>query len=88
MATPDELRAIHQRLMNDDELRRRASEHIRCETRERNGHWYAVRARVRVGRAGDHETSFEPPIETFATREEAEDFARAYALHRLQDTAE
>ncbi len=86
MATPDELSAIHQRLLNDDELRQRMSQRIRCETRERDGHWYAVCARVRV--AGEHETSFEPPIEVFATREEAEDFARAYALHRLQDTAE
>ncbi len=86
MATPDELGAIHQRLLNDEDLRRRMSQRIRCETRERDGHWYAVRARVRV--AAEHETSFEPPIEAFATREEAEDFARAYALHRLQDTAE
>ncbi len=88
MATPDELHAIRQRLLNDDDLRQRALQRIRCETRERDGHWYAVRARVRVGRTGDHETFFEPPTEAFATREEAEDFARAYALHRLQDTAE
>ncbi len=86
MATPDELHASRQRLLNDDDLRQRVSQRIRCETREHEGHWYAVRARVRV--ATDHETAFEPPTEAFLTREEAEDFARAYALHRLQDTAE
>ncbi len=86
MSTPDELRAMHQRLLNDDDLRQRVTQRIRCETRELDGSWYAVWARVRV--AENHVTSFEPPTEAFPTREEAEDFARAYALHRLQDTAE
>ncbi len=86
MATPDELRAIHQRLLNDPDLRQRVNQRILCETRERDGSWYAVWARVRV--AENHVTSFEPPTEAFATQAEAEDFARAYALHRLQDTAE
>ncbi len=88
MSTPDEIHTIHQRLRMDDELRQHALERIRCHAYERDGHWYAGAARVRVNPAGDEETCFEPPSEAFATREEAEDFARAYALHRLQNTAE
>ncbi len=88
MGTPDEIHAIHQRLRTDDELRRHAQERIRCAAYERNGHWYAGRTRVRIDPGGEDEACFEPPMEAFATREEAEDFARAYALHRLQDTAE
>ncbi len=88
MGTPDEIHAIHQRLQNDHELRRLAIERIRCAAYERDGHWYAGPARVRIDPAGETETCFEAPLEAFATREEAEDFARAYALHRLQDTAD
>ena len=88
MCTPDEIDVIQQRLRSDDELRRRALERIRCIAFERDGHWYAGRTRVRLDPAGDHETCYEPPQEAFATREEAEDFACAYALHRLQDTAD
>ncbi len=88
MGTPDEIHTIHQRLRSDDDLRRHATERIRCDAYERDGHWYAGPARVRIDPEGEEETCFEPPTEAFATREEAEDFARAYALHRLQDTAD
>ncbi len=88
MATPDEIRTIHQRLQNDEELRRRACARIRCDAYERDGHWYAGRAHVRMDPAGEEEACFEAPQEAFGTREEAEDFGRAYALHRLQDTAD
>ncbi len=88
MATPDEIRTIQQRLRNDAELRRHACERIRCDAYERDGHWYPGTAHVRVDDKGEHEARFEAPKEAFATREEAEDFGRAYALHRLQDTAD
>ncbi len=88
MGTPDEIHAIHQRLQSDDDLRRHASERIRCDAFERDGHWYAGSARVRIDPTAEAETCYEPPMEEFATRQEAEDFARAYALHRLQDTAD
>ncbi len=88
MCTPDEIHVIHRRLREDDELRRHAQERIRCIAFERDGHWYAGPARVSLDADGDHETCYEPPQEAFDSREEAEDFARAYALHRLQDTAE
>ncbi len=88
MGTPDEIHTIHRRLQSDDDLRRHASERIRCEAFERDGHWYAGPARVRIDPAAEADTCFEPPMEAFATREEAENFARAYALHRLQDTAD
>ncbi len=88
MGTPDEIHAIHRRLQSDDDLRRHATARIRCAAFERDGHWYAGPAHVRIDPAAEDETCFEPPMEAFATRQEAEDFARAYALHRLQDTAD
>ncbi len=88
MCTPDEIHAIHQRLRSDDELRRRASERIRCNAFERDGQWFAGPTHVRLDADGAGETCYEPPQEAFATRQEAEDFACAYALHRLQDTAD
>ncbi len=88
MGTPDEIHVIHQRLRTDDDLRRRVIERIRCDVFERDGHWYAGPARVRLDPKGEHETCYEPPQEAFSTREEAEDFGRAYALHRLQDTSD
>ncbi len=88
MSTPDELHSFHQRLRNDDELRQHARQRIRCEAYQRDGHWYAGAAHVRLHEDDTREVCFEAPHEAFPTREEAEDFARAFVLHRLQDTAE